>query len=143
MQPIAFSCRLHDLHYSIDLVGASLLQSAAPSVRRFTLVHAARLAHCNFGHQVCEASLIQSSPHCCLLVCRQVGSVVFLPRLRMPISHLCGSLVTPSSRGLADAGTLAPGSIRCPELFAVIRLSVAIVVVDLSCCFCFAIYLLL
>jgi len=49
-----------------------------------------------------------------------------------------GFVCAPSCCGLAGAGTLAPGSIQRPESIAAVRFVVAIAVVDLSRCFCFA-----
>jgi len=110
----------------------------APPVRHSCCVQAAPLAPSDFGHHFCEARLFQRSPHHRLLVCWCVGSVVWLPRLRVKTTQLRGSSCAPSSCGLAGAGTLAPGSIRCPELIAAVRFLIAMVVVDLSRCFCFA-----
>ena len=53
-------------------------------------------------------------------------------------TQLCGFVCAPSSCCLAGAGTLAPGSIRRRESIAAVRFVVAIGVVDLSRCFCFA-----
>jgi len=110
----------------------------APPVRRSSRVQAAPLTPSDFGHHFCEARLIRGSPRRHLIVCRCVGSVVFLPTLQVKTTQLRGSSCPPSSRSLAGAGTLAPGSIRCPELIAAVRFLIAIVVVNLSRCFCFA-----
>jgi len=107
-------------------VGGSLLPSASP------------LPPSDFGHHFCEVRLFQVIPHRRLLVCRHVGSVMFFAKTSREAAQLRGFLRAPSFSGLAGSGKLAQGSIRLPESITVVLFSLAVVVVDLTRCFCFA-----
>jgi len=91
----------------------------------FSRVQVTPPAHSEIDHHFCEASLV-------------VLVVAFSAKpLREP-TPLCGFLCATSSCGLVVAGTLAPGSIRRLESIAAVRFLIAIVVLGLSRCFCFA-----
>jgi len=79
-----------------------------------------------------------SSLLACLSTRRHIGSVVFFAETSREPTQLRGFSCATSSCGLAGAGKLAPGSIRRLELIAAARFSIAIIVVDLTRCFCFA-----
>ena len=65
----------------------------------------------------------------CYRCCRLIALFLFRQDFCRRFSSFCG---------LAGAGTLAPGSMRCPESIAAVRFLIAIVVVVLSRCFCSA-----
>jgi hypothetical protein len=66
-----------------------------------------------------------------------VSIVFFAKSSREPTQLRCFSCA-PCSCGLASAGMFAPWSIQHPESIATVHFSIAIVVVDLMRCFCFA-----
>jgi len=65
-------------------------------------------------------------------------AIVFSAKTLGDCTQLREFVCASSSFGLAGGETLALGSIRSPELIAAVRFVVAIVVDDLSRCFCFA-----
>jgi hypothetical protein len=119
-------------------VGKPVHRCVAPPVPRFSCVQAAPPAPFDFSHHFCEVRLFQVSPSGRLLVCRRVGSLVFFAKTSREVTQLRGFLCAPSSSGLAGAGKLAAGSVQRPDSITAVRFSIAVVVVDLTRCFCFA-----
>jgi hypothetical protein len=117
-------------------IGASLLPSAASPVSRPLLSLPLSLVITSVRHTFSGVVLTVA----CSFVdasARRVSRVFFAKSSSEP-AQLCGFSCAPSSCSLAGAGKLAPGSIRRPESIAAVRFSIAIVVVDLMCCFCCA-----
>ena len=110
-----------------------------PPIRRLSRVQAAPLASSNITHHVCLVRLFQISPRHRGLVCQRIWSVVFFAKPSHDAAQLHGFLGTPSySSGLASDAMHALWSIQHPESITAICFSIAVVYVNLMCCFCFA-----